>query len=406
MGLPISCKSNVLSIYKKFQVYVECYFETNIKSVQSDWGGEYRSLNKYLNEQGITHHISCPHTHQQNEAIERKHQHIVKTGLALLSHAHLSSSFWADAFQTSCYLINRMSTPLLPNKSPFEVLFQTQPDYSFLRVFGCACWPNLCPYNANKLQSRSLECIFFGYRPFHKGYKCFHVSSSRVYISRDKTSSMNPNFHLPSCLSLPHSLIRLKIVFYRVPSLFLHVITCGPHPGASTSAPSSPPSSPLVSPSASNSLDHTCAHQADTFSSQSNIPSTHPLPLTNSIPPEAPISHHPVTTRSKNHISMPKHFTDGSVKYPLPHALLVAVNLEITEPTCYSIAIKDENWRQAMNHEFDALLNNQTWCLVSPNSAQNLIGCKWVFWLKRKADGSIERYKSWLVAKGFHRQPG
>jgi hypothetical protein len=113
-----------------------------------------------------------------------------------------------------------------------------------------------------------------------------------------------------------------------------------------------------------------------------------------------------VTTRSKNHFSKPKHFTDGTVKYPLPHALLAAVNLEITEPTCYSIAIKDENCRQAMNCEFDALLNNQTWCLVSPNSAQNLIGCKWVFRLKRKADGSIERYKAWLIAKGFHGQPG
>jgi hypothetical protein len=106
--------------------------------VQSDWGGKCFTLNKYLSEQGITHRISCPHTHQQNGAIGRKHQHIVETG-----HSSLSSSFWADAFQTSCYLINRMPTPLVRNKSPFEVLFQTQTDYSFLHVFKCACWPNL-----------------------------------------------------------------------------------------------------------------------------------------------------------------------------------------------------------------------------------------------------------------------
>jgi hypothetical protein len=59
-----------------------------------------------------------------------------------------------------------------------------------------------------------------------------------------------------------------------------------------------------------------------------------------------------------------------------------------------------------MNSEFDALLKNHTWSLVPPNSSQNQIGCKWVFRIKRHADGSVERYKARLVAKGFHQQPG
>jgi hypothetical protein len=78
--------------------------------MQSDWGGEYCSVNKFLNTQGIIHRLSCPHTHQQNQAIERKHRHIVETGLALLSHANLPSSFWDDTFSTACYLIYRMPT--------------------------------------------------------------------------------------------------------------------------------------------------------------------------------------------------------------------------------------------------------------------------------------------------------
>jgi hypothetical protein len=39
---------------------------------------------KFFSNKGITHRLSCPHTHQQNGAIERKHRHIVETGLALL----------------------------------------------------------------------------------------------------------------------------------------------------------------------------------------------------------------------------------------------------------------------------------------------------------------------------------
>jgi hypothetical protein len=69
--------------------------------------------------------------------------------------------------------------------SLIERLFATKPAYSFLRTFGCACWPNLHPYNTHKLAFRSKQCIFLGYSTHHKGYKCFNISTGRVYISRD-----------------------------------------------------------------------------------------------------------------------------------------------------------------------------------------------------------------------------
>ena len=58
-----------------------------------------------------------------------------------------------------------------------------------------------------------------------------------------------------------------------------------------------------------------------------------------------------------------------------------------------------------MNDEFDALVQNGTWELVPSTSMQNLVGCKWVFRIKRLPDGSIDRYKAKLVAKGFHQRP-
>ena len=59
-----------------------------------------------------------------------------------------------------------------------------------------------------------------------------------------------------------------------------------------------------------------------------------------------------------------------------------------------------------MNVEFDALLRNGTWTLVAPSPTMNIVGCKGVFCIKRNADGSIDRYKAHLAAKGFHQQPG
>ena len=76
------------------------------------------------------------------------------------------------------------------------------------------------------------------------------------------------------------------------------------------------------------------------------------------------------------------------------------------EPHTINQALTDPKCRQAMNDEFDALVRNGTCELVSSTSMQNLVGCKWVFRIKRILDGSIDRYKARLVAKGFHQRPG
>ncbi|RVW77085.1 Retrovirus-related Pol polyprotein from transposon RE1 [Vitis vinifera] len=59
-----------------------------------------------------------------------------------------------------------------------------------------------------------------------------------------------------------------------------------------------------------------------------------------------------------------------------------------------------------MSEEYDALVRNGTWELVPPEDITNLVGCKWIFRIKRNSDGSIDRYKARLVAKGFHQRPG
>ncbi|CAL2255206.1 unnamed protein product [Prunus armeniaca] len=55
----------------------------------------------------------------------------------------------------------------------------------------------------------------------------------------------------------------------------------------------------------------------------------------------------------------------------------------------------------AMNIEMDALNKNKTWDLVPLSRGKKAVGCRWVFTLKHKADGSIDRYKARLVAKGY-----
>lgn len=91
--------------------------------MQTDWGGEYQRLHSFFVNIGITHHVSCPHTHQQNGIVERKHRHIVEVGLSLLAYASMPLRFWDEAFASAVFLINRTPTKLLDHVSPLEVLY-------------------------------------------------------------------------------------------------------------------------------------------------------------------------------------------------------------------------------------------------------------------------------------------
>jgi histone deacetylase 1/2 len=109
----IKKKSDVFDVFHNFMNFVERKFSRKIITMQTDWGGEYEKLNALFQKLGITHHVSCPHAHQQNGSGERKHRHIVEVGLALLANASMPLKFWDVAFLTATYLINLMPTKVI-----------------------------------------------------------------------------------------------------------------------------------------------------------------------------------------------------------------------------------------------------------------------------------------------------
>jgi len=98
-----------------------------------------------------------PQTHLQNNVVERKHRHVVDLGVKLLSQASLSLTYLGHSFLVVVYLINRVPIASLKFQNPFQYLLHKNPDYNFLKVFGCSRFPLLRPYNANKFDFRSHE---------------------------------------------------------------------------------------------------------------------------------------------------------------------------------------------------------------------------------------------------------
>lgn len=78
----------------------------------------------------------------------------------------------------------------------------------------------------------------------------------------------------------------------------------------------------------------------------------------------------------------------------------------VKEPRTYNKAIQHDCWKDAMNVEIKALQDNSTWELTDLPPGKTLIGCKWVYKIKLRVDGSVESYKARLVAKGYTQQLG
>lgn len=140
-----------------------------------------------------------------------------------------------------------------------------------------------------------------------------------------------------------------------------------------------------------------------------SLPQTDPIQgsapeisLSGSSEPDAPVASSPPrpTTRLQRGIVKPKLYTDGTVRW----GNLATTSTE--ELSTVAAALGDKNWVSAMDSEYQALVRNRTWQLVPKPKGMNIIGCKWVYKIKKKSDGSIDRYKARLVAKGFKQRYG
>lgn len=108
---PLKQKSYVKETFIAFKGLVEKQFQSQLANFYTDNGGEFIALRKYLSDNGISHLTSPPHTPEHNRISERKHRHVVETGMTLLSQATVLKTYWPYAFATAIFLINRLPTP-------------------------------------------------------------------------------------------------------------------------------------------------------------------------------------------------------------------------------------------------------------------------------------------------------
>lgn len=105
---------------------------------------------------------------------------------------HIPKYLWGDAILTASYLINRMPTKILQYITSLECLKRSFPESRInsalpLKIFGCIAYVHIPKRSRSKLDPRAEKCIFLGYPPNKKGYKCFNPITKRVYSTMDVT---------------------------------------------------------------------------------------------------------------------------------------------------------------------------------------------------------------------------
>lgn len=331
-------------------------------------------------------------------------------GLSLLFNSGLPMKHWDDAFTTSVYLINRLPTKAIQFVSPLEKLFNHKPDYNSLKVFGCLCYPFVRPYNKHKLQPQSATGTFLGYSIHHKGYKVL-LPSGKIVVTRDILfdETLFPHkHHVSPPVSVGATPLPAASWGFTPSPLPITSPSSMVSPTQSIPSPSIPysaPISPVPSPHPNHSSSTSPILHSPLSPSQVSIPSSSslssPLSVESNVnaepsPPRVTSNAHPMITKGKTGIFKPKVFLS-------PTADDKFMNIE---PQTVSEAISSPLWRAAMVRELRALFKNHTWTLTPQPAGKNSIGCKWVFKIKRHANGSIARYKARLVAQGFTQEPG
>lgn len=424
----IKTKDEVFDVFCSFIHLISNQFGIKIKTVRSDNGTEFvnKKMSGMFSDLGIIHQTSCTHTPQQNGIAERKHRHLLNVARSLMFQGGIPLRFWSDCVLTAVYLINRLPSSVLNGKCPYELLYKTKPNLSHLRSFGCLCFATILN-NHDKLSYRSEKCVLIGFSSTKKAYKLLSLDTRNVFFARDVRfyEHVFP-LKMKTCESTDTNCVNEveHLKFFDSPK------SQRPNDEGEDTPPVEDGSMPSSHDASDNEIDTTNMHHEDGqsatyFGDQHWSEGNSSLENTGLVFNQSENVNEdvqtPVLRRSSRESKTPIRFNDyvmhSKVRYGIEkyvsYASLSRTNMcfastlnKSVEPKNYEEAVKNPNWSEAMNNEIEALNRNNTWTECELPVGRHAIGYKWIWKIKYKSTGEIDRYKARLVAKGFNQREG
>ncbi|MCO5587680.1 hypothetical protein L7F22_041631 [Adiantum nelumboides] len=440
---------------------VEKEKDLKVKSIRSDRGGEFLSENfvRWCKSEGIRRQLTTPYTPSQNGVVERKNRTIMEMARAVLAHASLPRSYWAEACNTAVYIQNCSPTHALQDMTPFQAYYGRKPTVSHFRVFGCSAFVHIPKEKRRKLDFKSRKLLFLGYSAESDAYRLYDPDTRTTTVSRDVVFD-------ESFITSAEGAAAQPIPILPPPSL------------------PDPPASPVITPSTSHpvppiqppdvSSDHALSDSDSDLDVADATPEVDLAPPRRekripgwlySTPKECQDHWDQSPTICRGELSEEACGTWGFcsdqfwscyaakilldrcyaagyslflctgwfyTELPVPppaglprrsgrlqkrgqvyesnefvnFALMSQIQDTLVEPSSVQEALRHNCWKRAMHAELDAIERNKTWTLVPRPPKRKVVSTKWIFKTKYKADGSLDKHKARLVARGFSQRPG
>jgi hypothetical protein len=271
---------------------------------------------------------------------------------------------------------------LLWNHTPYEMFTGTKPSVSHMKPFGWPVYFHIPDKLWKKLDSKAKTGIFIGYSDEMKGYRVWDNSKQQVVISRDITfdEAKILRSHCLVSSSSPNPVQKPQSV---VPFSLLNIQT--PDSQTTRAVPIQLQAQPLLPQ----------LHISGNASIDLNDASSSAEPNVNlrTIVPQRP--------------ARQRHQCQRYGKWFYSFSAMAGTLPSMPKPVTEAMSSPNrQQWKEAMDSEYNSLLENNTWTVLPLPSNRKAIKYKWVFALKTKPDGSIERFKARLVAKGCSQTPG
>jgi hypothetical protein len=375
--------SRVVVILKKAQVKQDDVFEKHVamverqtgnklKKFRCDNGTEYQSNRflKYLDSNGVLLDATNPYTPQQNGKAERFNRTLVEMSRCMLKEAKLPFIYWPFAIMTAAYIRNRCPTTVGGKRLiPEEAWTGDKVDYQYLRVFGCRGWVHVPGIKRTKLDDVGTSCRLMGYS--NNGYVLL-LESGKFVFSRD-------------------------VRFDEATITKVTLEDGSDSEEEETDLVDSQGESQAQNEEELEDFDITQDTIQEFYDFEDEV--VHNQDQEEMIELEDTLLEPVCESQGR-----PKRLTKVPDRYAA-HVNQVSYAFNSVLPT-FTEALKDTDWRKAVQLEFDSLVEMGTWSEVNMVAGRKLVTSKWVFDKKLDKDGNLLKYKARLVARGFTQVDG
>lgn len=368
-------KGDAFEKFKKLKGVIEMETAEKIITLRTDRGGEFvsREFNSFCEESGIKRHLTAPYTPQQNGVVERRNRTLMEMTRSLLKHMHMPNSFWGEAVRHATYLINRIATRSLDNKTPYEVYRGRKPNLSHLKVFGCIGYTKTNKGYLKKLDDRSRTLVHLGTEPGSKAYRMLDPETRKIVVSRDVIFDETKSWNWKSETEKD-----FMVALGEFGNHGIHRDEKEDDKGVTRI-------------------------EGNTKEEEVTVVEPHEIKESSEV----------VTLRrSERQSNKPRYLDDYVLEGDEEYIMLAEEQGELVllylnnEPRTFAEAAELNEWIKACEEEIPSIIKNEVWSLVELPSGVKPIGLRWIFKIKRNSDGTINKYKARLVAKGYVQQHG